>query len=76
LPEGTPFGLVGTSSLYKRESYPNGKVPDGGVNGAAANTDLTGMLGGLLGGAEGTGSAGDLGGVLGSLTGMLGGNKN
>ena len=31
LPEGTPFGLVGTSSLYKRESYPNGKVPDGKV---------------------------------------------
>ena len=29
LPEGTPFGLVGTSSLYKRESYPNGVVrPD------------------------------------------------
>src|ERR1043165_3506704 len=27
LPEGTPFGLVGTSSLYKRESYPNGVVP-------------------------------------------------
>ena len=27
LPEGTPFGLVGSSSLYKRESYPNGKVP-------------------------------------------------
>lgn len=27
LPEGTPFGLVGTSSLYKRESYPEGKVP-------------------------------------------------
>lgn len=26
LPPGTPFGLVGTSSLYKRESYPNGKV--------------------------------------------------
>src|SRR6185503_19383520 len=23
LPEGTPFGLVGTASLYKRESYPN-----------------------------------------------------
>ena len=23
LPEGTPFGLVGTSSLYKRESYPH-----------------------------------------------------
>jgi hypothetical protein len=28
LPEGTPFGLVGTSSLYKRESYPlGGKSP-------------------------------------------------
>ena len=27
LPEGTPFGLVGTSSLYKRESYPDGAVP-------------------------------------------------
>jgi uncharacterized protein YidB (DUF937 family) len=35
---------------------PSGKVPDGGMNGAAANTDLTGMLGGLLGGAGGTGS--------------------
>jgi hypothetical protein len=31
LPAGTPFGLVGTSSLYKRESYPNGKVPPGKV---------------------------------------------
>jgi hypothetical protein len=31
LPEGTPFGLVGTSSLYKRESYPNGAVPPGSV---------------------------------------------
>jgi hypothetical protein len=31
LPEGTPFGLVGTPSLYKRESYPNGAVPAGGV---------------------------------------------
>lgn len=31
LPAGTPFGLVGTSSLYKRESYPNGVVPDGEV---------------------------------------------
>lgn len=26
LPAGTPFGLVGTSSLYKRESYPGGVV--------------------------------------------------
>jgi uncharacterized protein YidB (DUF937 family) len=55
---------------------PNGNVPSGGLNGAAANTDLTGMLGGLLGGAGGTGGSGGLGGVLGSLTGMLGGNKN
>jgi hypothetical protein len=31
LPEGTPFGLVGTSSLYKRESYPQGAVPKGKV---------------------------------------------
>ena len=31
LPEGMPFGLVGTSSLYKRESYPRGLVPKGGV---------------------------------------------
>lgn len=27
LPTGTPFGLVGTSSLYKRESYPHGAIP-------------------------------------------------
>jgi hypothetical protein len=31
LPAGSPYGLVGTSSLYKRESYPNGDVPDGSV---------------------------------------------
>jgi mono/diheme cytochrome c family protein len=31
LPAGTPFGLVGTSSFYKRESYPNGTVPEGSV---------------------------------------------
>ncbi|HZT80526.1 MAG TPA: hypothetical protein VFA26_09895, partial [Gemmataceae bacterium] len=31
LPEGTPFGLVGTASLYKRETYPGGAVPKGGV---------------------------------------------
>ena len=31
LPAGTPFGLVGTSSLYKRESYPGGVVPPGSV---------------------------------------------
>jgi hypothetical protein len=31
LPAGTPLGLVGTSSLYKRESYPNGVVKPGSV---------------------------------------------
>jgi Hydrazine synthase alpha subunit middle domain len=31
LPPGTPFGLIGTSSLYKRESYPGGVVPAGAV---------------------------------------------
>jgi hypothetical protein len=31
LPEGTPFGLVGSSSLYKRESFPRGIVPKGKV---------------------------------------------
>jgi len=31
LPEGTPFGLVGSSSLYKRETAPNGKVTRGNV---------------------------------------------
>jgi hypothetical protein len=34
LPEGTPFGLVGTASFYKRESYPNGSVH--GVTGTYA----------------------------------------
>jgi hypothetical protein len=31
LPEGTPFGLVGSSSMYKRESAPQGRVPAGSV---------------------------------------------
>ena len=31
LPEGTPFGLVGTSSLYKRETFPDGALLDGSV---------------------------------------------
>ncbi|MFO0803816.1 MAG: hypothetical protein U0791_11945 [Gemmataceae bacterium] len=26
LPEGTPYALIGTSSFYKRESYPNGVI--------------------------------------------------
>jgi hypothetical protein len=34
LPEGTPFGLVGSSSLYKRESFPDGQVAKGSVTGA------------------------------------------
>ena len=31
LPAGTPFGLIGTSSFYKRETYPDGVVPEGQV---------------------------------------------
>jgi len=31
LPEGTPFGLIGSSSLYKRETFPDGQVPEGSV---------------------------------------------
>lgn len=31
LPEGTPYGLIGTSSMYKRESAPGGKVEPGSV---------------------------------------------
>jgi hypothetical protein len=36
LPEGTPFGLVGSASLYKRESYPGGVVPAGSVTAVSA----------------------------------------
>jgi hypothetical protein len=36
LPEGTPFGLVGSSSLYKRESYPDGSVPKESVTASGA----------------------------------------
>jgi hypothetical protein len=43
LPAGTPFGLIGTSSLYKRESYPSGVVPSGGVTATfAGGPDRTG----------------------------------
>ena len=46
LPEGTPFGLVGTSSLYKRESYPYGVPRDGAVTaGFAEEKDPTGYRG-------------------------------
>jgi hypothetical protein len=34
LSEGTPYGLVGTASFYKRESYPNGALPPGSVTAA------------------------------------------
>src|SRR5262249_26146080 len=34
LPEGTPFGLVGSSSLYKRESFPDGRVAGKSVTAA------------------------------------------
>jgi hypothetical protein len=37
LPEGTPFGLIGSSSLYKRESFPDGRVAKGSVTGAWAD---------------------------------------
>jgi hypothetical protein len=46
LPEGTPFGLVGTSSLYKRESYPYGVVKPGRVTAEfAGDKDPTGYKG-------------------------------
>ena len=46
LPEGSPFGLVGTSSLYKRESYPYGVVRPGSVTASyAGDKDPTGHKG-------------------------------
>jgi len=42
LPAGTPFGLVGTSSLYKRESYPNGGFKKGDVAASFTGTDPSG----------------------------------
>jgi hypothetical protein len=46
LAEGSPFGLVGTSSLYKRESYPYGAVPEGKVTATFAEAkDPTGYKG-------------------------------
>ncbi len=42
LPAGTPFGLVGTSSMYKRESYPNGVVKPGSVTATFAGKDASG----------------------------------
>src|SRR5262249_38340429 len=46
LPAGTPFGLVGSSSLYKRESYPYGVVKPGSVTATFAEAkDHTGYKG-------------------------------
>ena len=46
LPEGSPFGLVGSSSLYKRESYPYGRVAKGSVTASfAEERDRTGARG-------------------------------
>ena len=48
LPAGTPFGLIGTASLYKRESFPNGAVAKGSVTATfAGKSDLTGGYLGL-----------------------------
>jgi len=41
LPEGTPFGLVGASSLYKRETAPEGKVPAGSVTAVGNDPDMS-----------------------------------
>jgi uncharacterized protein YidB (DUF937 family) len=61
---------------------PDGSVPAGGLNDAAASggmPDLGGMLGGLLGGAGAAGASGAAGGaglddLLGGLGGLLGGS--
>ncbi|HTK77296.1 MAG TPA: hypothetical protein VL371_18675, partial [Gemmataceae bacterium] len=48
LPAGMPYGLVGTSSLYKRESFPSGAVPKGAVTSTfAGKNDPTGGYEGL-----------------------------
>lgn len=57
---------------------PQGKVPEGGLNGAAEGQmpDLGGLLGGLMGSAGGgAGGTAGLDDLLGGLGGMLGGNK-
>jgi len=45
LPEGTPYGLVGTSSFYKRESYPEGAVLKGSVTATYAGKNSGGYRG-------------------------------
>jgi hypothetical protein len=54
LPEGTPFGLVGTSSLYKRESAPLGVVARGSVTATySGGKDLFQGMGRIIGNAGG-----------------------
>jgi hypothetical protein len=46
LPAGSPYGLVGTSSFYKRESYPDGGVPAGSVTASfVGSRDANGFRG-------------------------------
>ena len=46
LPAGTLYGLVGSSSLYKRESYPYGVAPPGSVTATfAEQKDASGHRG-------------------------------
>jgi RNA polymerase sigma factor (sigma-70 family) len=59
LPEGTPYGLMGTSSLYKRESFPYGSIPAGGVTAVFSGNSFPSLaandpwkhLGGIFGGS-------------------------
>jgi len=46
LPAGSPYGLIGTSSFYKRESYPEGAVAGDSVTASfAGQRDSTGYRG-------------------------------
>ena len=45
LPAGTPFGLIGTSSFYKRESYPEGTVSAGSVTASYGGKKTDGYQG-------------------------------
>ena len=46
LPAGSPYGLIGTSSMYKRETFPDGAVPEGKVTAEyAGRRDPTGYGG-------------------------------
>ncbi|MCE9529733.1 MAG: hypothetical protein K8T89_01120 [Planctomycetes bacterium] len=49
LPEGTPYGLIGTSSMYKRESAPGGKIPEGSVTAVPSDPKRLNLNWGLQG---------------------------